>query len=52
MVYVLRYDAQVNSYLLFVTDAYPHASPLEGAETPEAGRAVELPPDDLAYAQA
>jgi Domain of unknown function (DUF4389) len=30
-VYALRYDAQTNSYLLLVTDTYPHASPLEGA---------------------
>jgi hypothetical protein len=31
MVYALRYGAQVNAYLYLVTDAYPHASPLEGA---------------------
>jgi hypothetical protein len=31
--YALRYDAQTNAYLLLVTDAYPHASPLEGADT-------------------
>ncbi|HET7568603.1 MAG TPA: DUF4389 domain-containing protein [Gaiellaceae bacterium] len=36
--YALRYDAQTYAYLLLVTDAYPHASPLEGAE-------AELPPD-------
>jgi hypothetical protein len=29
--YALRYDAQALAYALFVTDAYPHASPLEGA---------------------
>jgi Domain of unknown function (DUF4389) len=29
--YALRYDAQVNAYVFFVTDAYAHASPLEGA---------------------
>ena len=28
--YALRYSAQVNAYLLLLTDAYPHASPLEG----------------------
>jgi hypothetical protein len=32
--YALRYGAQLNAYLLLVTDAYPHASPLEG-EQPE-----------------
>jgi hypothetical protein len=29
--YALRYSAQTNAYLLLVTGAYPHASPLEGA---------------------
>lgn len=29
--YALRYDAQTNAYALLLTDAYPHASPLEGA---------------------
>jgi len=33
MAYALRYDAQVNAYGLLLTDAYPHASPLEGAAT-------------------
>ena len=33
--YALRYDAQTASYLLLVTDAYPHASPLEGAPAPQ-----------------
>jgi Domain of unknown function (DUF4389) len=32
--YALRYDAQTNAYLFLVTDAYPHASPLEGEDTP------------------
>jgi len=32
--YALRYDAQTNGYLLLVTDAYAHASPLEGESTP------------------
>jgi hypothetical protein len=32
MAYSLRYSAQLNAYLFLVTDAYPHASPLEGAE--------------------
>lgn len=31
--YALRYDAQTNAYVLLVTDAYPHASPLEGEDT-------------------
>ncbi len=35
MAYALRYDAQVNAYGLLLTDAYPHASPLEGAAAPE-----------------
>ena len=34
MAYALRYDAQVNAYGLLLTDAYPHASPLEGAAAP------------------
>jgi hypothetical protein len=29
--YALRYAAQQNAYLYFITDAYPHASPLEGS---------------------
>ena len=33
--YALRYGAQLNAYLLLVTDAYPHASPLEGASVLE-----------------
>lgn len=32
--YTLRYDAQTEAYLLLLTDAYPHASPLEGEDTP------------------
>ncbi|HEX4324227.1 MAG TPA: DUF4389 domain-containing protein [Gaiellaceae bacterium] len=34
--YALRYDAQTNAYGFLVTDRYPHASPLEGEDTPEA----------------
>ena len=34
--YALRYDAQTNAYLFLVTEAYPHASPLEGEDTIEA----------------
>lgn len=33
--YCLRYGAQLNGYLYLVTDRYPHASPLEGADEPE-----------------
>jgi Domain of unknown function (DUF4389) len=33
--YVLRYQAQTNAYLGLLTDEYPHASPLEGAQAPE-----------------
>jgi Domain of unknown function (DUF4389) len=36
MAYALRYLAQANSYFLLLTDAYPHASPLEGEDTTEA----------------
>lgn len=32
MAYALRYLAQVNAYVLLLTDRYPHASPLEGME--------------------
>jgi hypothetical protein len=42
--YSLRYQAQTNSYLALLTDAYPHASPLEGEAQPE-----QLEPDP-AYA--
>jgi hypothetical protein len=35
MAYALRYDAQTNAYLLLLTDAYPHASPLEGEAADE-----------------
>jgi hypothetical protein len=41
--YALRYGAQVNAYILLLTDAYPHASPLEGV--PEPQLALELAPD-------
>ena len=34
MAYGLRYAAQLNAYLFLLTDAYPHASPLEGAAPP------------------
>jgi len=30
--YALRYGGQVNAYLFLLTEAYPHASPLEGGE--------------------
>jgi Domain of unknown function (DUF4389) len=33
--YALRYSAQANAYVALLTDVYPHASPLEGAPTPE-----------------
>ena len=32
LAYAIRYSAQVTSYLYLLTDAYPHSSPLEGAE--------------------
>src|SRR5579884_2058164 len=35
MAYALRYQAQTNAYVYLLTDAYPHASPLEGEETPQ-----------------
>jgi Domain of unknown function (DUF4389) len=33
MAYALRYIGQSNAYLFLLTDAYPHASPLEGEDT-------------------
>jgi hypothetical protein len=33
--YALRYDAQTQAYLVLLTDRYPHASPLEGEDTPD-----------------
>jgi hypothetical protein len=36
MAYGLRYGAQLNAYLLLLTDRYPHASPLEGAPVSDA----------------
>ena len=33
--YALRYEAQLNAYLLLLTEQYPHASPLEGADEPQ-----------------
>jgi hypothetical protein len=39
--YVLRYMAQYNAYLYLLTDRYPHASPLEGAEPEEAAATLE-----------
>jgi hypothetical protein len=40
--YALRYQAQLNAYLFLITDAYPHASPLEGGEPePEPEPTVE-----------
>jgi hypothetical protein len=36
MAYGLRYGAQLNAYMLLLTDTYPFASPLEGAPPSEA----------------
>jgi hypothetical protein len=33
--FALRYQGQANAYLFFVTDTYPHSSPLEGGEPEE-----------------
>jgi hypothetical protein len=33
--YALRYGAQCNAYLYLLTERYPHASPLEGADPEE-----------------
>src|SRR5206468_1373882 len=33
--YALRYGAQLNAYGFLLTDAYPHASPLEGGDQAE-----------------
>ena len=32
--YALRYNAQTYAYLFLLTESYPHASPLEGEDTP------------------
>jgi uncharacterized protein DUF4389 len=46
--YAIRYGAQANAYFFFVTDAYPHASPLEGAEPePEPDEDDSVPPPAL-----
>jgi len=40
--YALRYSSQANAYFFLLTDAYPHASPLEGgAPEPETEPTVE-----------
>jgi Domain of unknown function (DUF4389) len=39
--YAIRYSAQANAYFLFVTGAYPNASPLEGGEAQQL--AFDLP---------
>jgi Domain of unknown function (DUF4389) len=44
MAYSLRYLAQVNAYLYLLTDAYPHASPLEGEEPPPQQQELEYSP--------
>ena len=43
MAYALRYLAQVNAYVLLLTDRYPHASPLEGMEEEQPAEPAELP---------
>jgi hypothetical protein len=40
--YALRYQAQVNAYTFLLTDAYPHASPLEGAEPAQQSLELDL----------
>jgi hypothetical protein len=40
--YALRYGGQVNAYLYLLTEAYPHASPLEGEAEPPAVVPVEV----------
>jgi len=40
--YALRYGAQLNAYLYLLTDAYPHASPLEGAEPEQVHEAADI----------
>ena len=47
LVYVIRYDAQLYAYLFFVTDRYPHSSPLEGAEPPAEPESFRPPEDEL-----
>jgi hypothetical protein len=43
-VYALRYQIQADAYLLLITDAYPHASPLEGVAEPVVEEAPALSP--------
>lgn len=43
--YALRYTGQFDAYYFFITDRYPHASPLEGGE--EAEEAEEAPAADV-----
>jgi hypothetical protein len=40
--YALRYSGQTYAYLFFVTDSYPHSSPLEGADPVPAEAAAEV----------
>jgi hypothetical protein len=42
--YALRYTGQFDAYYFFLTDRYPHSSPLEGGE--EAEEAAEAPAAD------
>jgi Domain of unknown function (DUF4389) len=42
--FAIRYTGQFDAYYFFLTDRYPHASPLEGGE--EAEEAVEAPTAD------
>lgn len=42
LAYALRYQAQMNAYVYLLTDAYPHASPLEGAAPPPEPAEQEL----------
>lgn len=44
LAYALRYLAQVNAFLYLLTDAYPHASPLEGEDAREEPSQLELAP--------
>jgi hypothetical protein len=45
--WALRYGGQLNAYLFLITDAYPHSSPLEGAE-PEPGEGASPEPPESA----
>ena len=45
--YALRYTAQFDAYFFFLTDRYPHASPLEGGEAADEMEETKTPAADV-----